>query len=99
MCGFSIPDREMSGKKGSMAELPKLSESLRRRQALRWKDLIKRSGFTGGRFKWHKSPVRRRAAAKAAFSLTPPPVPSPHSEHSVTVFGSLGEPMSYETWR
>ena len=83
-----------------MAELPKLSESLRRLHALRWKDLIKRHGFTGGHFKWHESRVRRHEAAKPAFSLAPPPpAPLRHSGHSVTYFGSRGEPVSYENWR
>ena len=83
-----------------MAELPRLSESIRRLHALRWKDLIKRHGFTGGHFKWHESRVRRHEAAKPAFSLAPPPpTPLHHPGHSVTFFGSQGEPVSYENWR
>ena len=83
-----------------MAELHKLSERLRRLHALRWKDLIKRHGFTGGHFKWHDSRVKRHEAAKPPFSLAPPPpTPLRHSGPSVILLGSQGEPVSYENWR
>src|SRR5271165_3227871 len=81
-----------------MAELPGLSESIRRLHALRWKDLINRYGFTGDHFKWHASRDRRHRAAKPAFRLAPPPPPLHHPGHSVTFFGSQGEPLPYEEW-
>ena len=97
--GPLLPASPCRRKRYGMAELSRLSESARRLHALRWKDLIKRHGFTGGNLKWHESRVRRHEAAKPAFSLKPPP-PEPlrHSGPSVTFFGSQGEPLTYEEW-
>ena len=93
--------KEVSHRTRGMADLPGLSESIRRLHALRWKDLINRCGFTGDHFKWHASRDRRHEAAKPAFSLAPPPLTPLRSGSSiglVTFYGSQGEPLAYEDW-
>src|ERR1035438_3166037 len=84
-----------------MAELPKLSASIRRLQTLRWAVLLSEHGFTGDHFKWHESKERRREAAKPSLSLAPPPPATlrDRSRGTVTYYGSRGEPISYDQWK
>jgi hypothetical protein len=84
-----------------MAEVPELSDRIRRLHALRWKGLVEKYGFNGEHLTWHESPARRRQAARPRFSLAAPPLTriDDRTSNRMIFYGADGQPVPYEKWR